>query len=269
MATCAKGHPLLWATPDDLIRNSAGYRNGYSCDVCRVTKSGGCYHCNHCRYDMCPSCHRPYEQVQEEKTSHTTPSETQTSQTSRKKVRTEETKDDQVCTANHKLKSFEIPNTGPDPIRCHLCLREYNIGESFRGCEACELDVCKKCFTLANFNANAKPLLCKGSHRLLQVKTTSSGWSCDICLLGMAEGAPTFYCKECNWCACETCYEDNTPLYVTRKNFNCKENHGLKRYPTPKNNYGCDICKSRFGPNTIMYGCRVCNFDVCVACFES
>eukprot|EP01083_Nonionella_stella_P295544 1004441_1 len=51
----------------------------------------------------------------------------------------------------------------------------------------------------------------------------------------------------------------------------CPGKHGLTRFRTPESGYGCDTRinhdGSRFPPNTLMFGCRVCNYDLCNACW--
>ena len=60
---------------------------------------------------------------------------------------------------------------------------------------------------------------------------------------------------------------------------NCAEGHGLKRFRTPEPGWYCSKCRQlfeggsaedyeAFDRGTIMYGCRECDFDVCVVCFQ-
>lgn len=42
--------------------------------------------------------------------------------------------------------------------------------------------------------------------------------------------------------------------------------HRLFKFLT-QSNFVCDGCQGKFPPSTVMYGCRVCNYDLCVDCF--
>ena len=47
----------------------------------------------------------------------------------------------------------------------------------------------------------------------------------------------------------------------------CSAGHGLIRFKTPRDGFGCDICGSQSVPtDTVMYGCRECNYDICISC---
>eukprot|EP01084_Bolivina_argentea_P157967 275232_1 len=47
---------------------------------------------------------------------------------------------------------------------------------------------------------------------------------------------------------------------------NCPGKHGLKVFITGHDGYGCDICNNTFPAQTMLYGCRICNFDACSVC---
>ena len=49
----------------------------------------------------------------------------------------------------------------------------------------------------------------------------------------------------------------------------CTGGHGLQSFSTPTNSYYCDKCKKRFPKNTILFGCRTCDFDACGTCVPS
>ena len=44
---------------------------------------------------------------------------------------------------------------------------------------------------------------------------------------------------------------------------NCPGKHGLIRFITPIPGYGCDSCKKTMAMRQEMFGCRMCNFDLC------
>ena len=41
---------------------------------------------------------------------------------------------------------------------------------------------------------------------------------------------------------------------------------GLEEFDTDHDGFSCDKCKRRFPASTTMFGCRTCNFDLCVDC---
>merc|ERR1711959_877765 len=48
---------------------------------------------------------------------------------------------------------------------------------------------------------------------------------------------------------------------------NCPGGHGLNNTETEDNNYCCDCCGKSIPRGNKKYGCRRCNFDVCVPCY--
>lgn len=50
----------------------------------------------------------------------------------------------------------------------------------------------------------------------------------------------------------------------------CMHQHYLIQFNTAHGQFGCDKCrKRRFPENTEMYGCRICNYDICFDCYVS
>jgi hypothetical protein len=47
---------------------------------------------------------------------------------------------------------------------------------------------------------------------------------------------------------------------------NCSGHHGLKRFITENVGYKCDVCHTTVDKSAEMWGCRECNFDVCLGC---
>eukprot|EP01084_Bolivina_argentea_P207325 353744_1 len=47
----------------------------------------------------------------------------------------------------------------------------------------------------------------------------------------------------------------------------CQGHHGLKAFRTPKTGFGCDRCTRRFQAGTVMFGCRICDYDFCCSCY--
>lgn len=55
---CPEGHPLIHASLEALIRESGGYKNGYTCSVCEGEQPAGAidHHCSKCLFDVCKVC---------------------------------------------------------------------------------------------------------------------------------------------------------------------------------------------------------------------
>jgi len=68
------------------------------------------------------------------------------------------------------------------------------------------------------------------------------------------------FCDEDDPMVCENefCDEDDPTV--------CENGHTLKEFSTPKYGYCCNVCDECFSRGTVMYGCRVCNFDKCANC---
>lgn len=47
----------------------------------------------------------------------------------------------------------------------------------------------------------------------------------------------------------------------------CPGKHGLAKFLTPHQTFGCDLCGKRGKIGSTMYGCDDCNFDVCAECW--
>ena len=52
------------------------------------------------------------------------------------------------------------------------------------------------------------------------------------------------------------------------KNGNCPGGHGLKHFNTTVSGYMCDNCRQTFPIHSMLWGCRICNFDLCPLCFK-
>jgi len=50
------------------------------------------------------------------------------------------------------------------------------------------------------------------------------------------------------------------------KKVNCPGKHGLRKFVTQHDGYGCDVCSRKFPANTPLFGCRRCNYDACLEC---
>lgn len=60
--------------------------------------------------------------------------------------------------------------------------------------------------------------------------------------------------------------DEPEPEYGEEGDLVCENGHKLKEFSTPVEGFSCDICNESQAEEAIMYGCRICNFDVCVNC---
>jgi hypothetical protein len=65
------------------------------------------------------------------------------------------------------------------------------------------------------------------------------------------------------------------PMQRQRKSKSCPRGHILQQFQTRHAGYNCDLCGSPTSPcivkiavGSTMHGCRTCDFDVCLACFN-
>lgn len=100
---------------------------------------------------------------------------------------------------------------------------------------------------------------CPGNHGLKRFKTSHDSFWCDACGNKFRKGTTMNGCRECDFDLCTSCFKN---VMIT----NCPGNHGLKRFETPHDNFGCDDCGNTFKTGTTMNGCRNCNFDLCTDC---
>eukprot|EP01083_Nonionella_stella_P105131 302232_1 len=102
---------------------------------------------------------------------------------------------------------------------------------------------------------------CPGKHGLKQFKTQKPTYWCDVCEYeDYPVGTIMFGCRICDFDLCRFCYDNSFT--------NCPGAHGLTNFQTPESGYGCNICGNRFPIHTSMFGCRTCNYDLCVTCFK-
>mmetsp|Transcript_4906 Transcript_4906/g.6848 ORF Transcript_4906/g.6848 Transcript_4906/m.6848 type:complete len:293 (+) Transcript_4906:112-990(+) len=48
----------------------------------------------------------------------------------------------------------------------------------------------------------------------------------------------------------------------------CDNGHKLKEYSTPGDGYTCDVCGESKSSGTVLFGCRICDYDKCSNCLE-
>lgn len=57
--------------------------------------------------------------------------------------------------------------------------------------------------------------------------------------------------------------------YVYLIKIDCPRSHGLTQFQTtPGPDSACDHCHKKYPQNSTMHGCRICNWNVCSACYD-
>merc|ERR1712190_36119 len=46
----------------------------------------------------------------------------------------------------------------------------------------------------------------------------------------------------------------------------CPNGHALRKFNSLRASYACDMCKKAVPVGTVLYGCRICNHDLCESC---
>eukprot|EP01084_Bolivina_argentea_P157969 275234_1 len=98
-------------------------------------------------------------------------------------------------------------------------------------------------------------------------KNYAYGYGCDDCKQEFnfdknnIDKYASYHCAECCFDLCQKCY--------VNKESNCPGKHGLKKYKTPEDEWGCDVCQTEMSKGTVLYGCRICDFDVCSSCLKT
>merc|ERR1711964_414480 len=119
---------------------------------------------------------------------------------------------------------------------------------------------------------------CPGRKHELLWSDTPIG--CNMCqrhrILGtLPKGTMMYGCRECNWDACDRCYESKLEFVPRgvggfgRLPDGCPcpgRKHKLEWSKIP---IGCDMCELRCSSDTFMfYGCRECDWDACKSCYK-
>ena len=78
---------------------------------------------------------------------------------------------------------------------------------------------------------------------------------CDLCRTPNLSKKNYFYhCSICKFDKCASCSTD------------CPGHHGLTGFYTPGDGFGCDGCGEILAQDSVMFGCRKCNYDLCANC---
>lgn len=107
----------------------------------------------------------------------------------------------------------------------------------------------------------------------------------------MIDGAVTLMvsiraCRECDWDGCGLCFaraadelptgavERTKPLTqkdaegADKATETCPDGHELIEYSAPDDQWACDRCRAVARVGCTMFGCRLCNYDLCSPCHD-
>ena len=85
-----------------------------------------------------------------------------------------------------------------------------------------------------------------------------NGYICDEC--EKEDKSASYHCGKCFFDLCQKCYEN--------KESNCPGKHGLNKYNSSKNGQCCNVCRTKMAKDSVLYGCKVCDFDLCINCIK-
>lgn len=114
----------------------------------------------------------------------------------------------------------------------------------------------------------SKQLKCPQHHLLNRFEIPNFGFRCDICSTRPNAGEIMFGCRTCDFDLCSSCADRLDGPEIRLMKFQCSGKHILKRHLASHPNYTCDNCFFKPGLNGALYGCRLCNFDLCVNCYD-
>lgn len=235
---------LTKAHAHGLTRTTTGL-SGHHCDGCRATALTVSYRCNDCNFDLCPTCM----------------GRNRMAQTTRMHA--------------HPL-SF---TRGLTNHYCDDCRK--TVSAAWR-CADCNFDLCGICFVRAKEvkpkKVAPKPAVVpptvvvdskveakvdrvpvkNHSHPLVRTTTNLTGHFCDSCRASPLTEAHR--CDDCNFDLCGAC------LAVNRVEQSSRLHAHPLTFTTGLSAHYCDSCRKS---TTEAFRCSGCNYDACVACFES
>lgn len=173
------------------------------------------------------------------------------------------------CPAGHKLTSFLTAN---DSFTCDGCFQKQKLGAHLHGCRRCNFDLCISCVNKRKQNhkvALAQPH-CPNDHILRHFRTPTSTYTCDVCNKSQALLDEMYGCRQCNYDTCRECYDllVNSAKVEQPEPLTCPNQHALAIFTVERGKYGCNICHKESPLYSRMYGCRACDYDICMVCYE-
>ena len=96
--------------------------------------------------------------------------------------------------------------------------------------------------------------MCPNNHPLQDFKAPNDNFRCNECKNFIVKDDMFRGCPVCKHVQCGKC------KFVLK----CPNEHKLRMFITPKDNYGCNVCKKRFKKKTKLWGCNWFGCGECV-----
>ena len=252
-------------------------RHSWKCNICKKSKKdNAAFNCKQCDFDVCDDCffqipqqgQQGYQMQQEGYAQqYQIPQGNQQMQPA---YAQSQEQDDYEAFHDHPLHYEERLND-----KCKLC--EQNIGgkEGYK-CKDCPLILCLNCLNKIYYGTKKKSL-----HNHDLILQERSNWKCNICK--QKKGNASFYCKECDFDACQDCYIENTNQgsyssnQINIQNQQYQQNqqekpigtdvspHEHPLYYSEKLKEKCCLCLKNMN-NEKGYKCKNCKFSLCFNC---
>ena len=252
-------------------------RHSWKCNICKKSKKdNAAFNCKQCDFDVCDDCffqipqqgQQGYQMQQEGYAQqYQIPQGNQQMQPA---YAQSQEQDDYEAFHDHPLHYEERLND-----KCKLC--EQNIGgkEGYK-CKDCPLILCLNCLNKIYYGTKKKSL-----HNHDLILQERSNWKCNICK--QKKGNASFYCKECDFDACQDCYIEKTNQesyssnQINIQNQQYQQNqqempigtdvsrHEHPLYYSEKLKEKCCLCLKNMN-NEKGYKCKNCKFSLCFNC---
>ena len=252
-------------------------RHSWKCNICKKSKKdNAAFNCKQCDFDVCDDCffqipqqgQQGYQMQQEGYAQqYQIPQGNQQMQPA---YAQSQEQDDYEAFHDHPLHYEERLND-----KCKLC--EQNIGgkEGYK-CKDCPLILCFNCLNKIYYGTKKKSL-----HNHDLILQERSNWKCNICK--QKKGNASFYCKECDFDACQDCYIEKTNQgsyssnQINIQNQQYQQNqqeksigtdvsrHEHPLYYSEKLKEKCCLCLKNLN-NEKGYKCKNCKFSLCFNC---
>eukprot|EP01083_Nonionella_stella_P268368 907200_1 len=261
--------------------------DGFRCDICGLKKRKGdmMYGCRVCNYDVCAGCKEGVVRLVKCDAGHIMKHRPTTNTCSMCKRKNKSS--DMVtwrcepCQYNLCDKCYErkrdvksLPPIDQLELMCEDQIAEDALAENDKCMKV--RDVCEYVCSCPTFMALlALMLLGGGIWYAVNYGTQNDGFFLAVCPM-LAAAILLFCAVSCffdlfeKWGEClkETMQRKKIQreMSIAMGKINCPGKHGMTIYVTELDGLGCDLCKNKVNKGTKLYGCRLCNYDVCTIC---